>query len=123
VNEPESFIRHHDVHNATFVMNGPDGSTVKAKWLDLKLILSMGMDLLHAEQGFHRTRSKTSVILTGYGTSVENLTTRNGEVSRPSIMARHNGVAQKGCQYFGDRVSNITVESRVRQLLTLHTNL
>ena len=88
-------MRHLDVHQATFVMNGPDGSTVKVKWL----------------------------ILTGYVTSGEDPTTRNGEVSRPSIMARHNGVAQKGCQYFEDRVSNISVESRVRQLLTLYTDL
>jgi hypothetical protein len=116
-------MRHLDVHQATFVMNGPDGSTVKVKWLDLRLILSIGEDLLYAEQGLDLTYSKTSVILTGYGTSGRNPTTRDGEVSRPSIMARHNGVAQKGCQYFGDRVSNISVESRVRQLLTSYTDL
>jgi hypothetical protein len=116
-------MRHHDIHNATFVMNGPDGSTVKVKWLDLRLILSMGMEFLYAEQGFDLTYAKTSVILTGYVTSGRNPTTRNGEVSRPSIMARHNGVAQKGCKYFGDRVSNISVESHVRQLLTSYTDL
>jgi hypothetical protein len=116
-------MRHLDVHEATFVMNGPDGSTVKVKWLDLRLILSMGVEFLYAEQGFDLTHAKTSVILTGYVTSGEDPTTRNGEVSRPSIMARHNGVAQKGCQYFGDRVSNISVESRVRQLLTSYTDL
>jgi hypothetical protein len=116
-------MRHLDVHNATFVMNGPDGSTVKMKWLDLSLILYMGANLLYVEQGLDLTHSKTSVILTGYGTSSRNPTTRDGEVSRPSIMARHNGVAQKGCQYFGDRVSNISVASRVRQLLTSYTDL
>ncbi|KAI5367012.1 hypothetical protein CUC08_Gglean000418 [Alternaria sp. MG1] len=105
LNEPQSVMRHLDVHEATFVMNGPDGSTVKVKWLDLRLILSMGVEFLYAEQGFDLTHAKTSVILTGYVTSGEDPTTRNGEVSRPSIMARHNGVAQKGCQYFEDRVS------------------
>ncbi|KAL1799051.1 hypothetical protein ACET3X_003088 [Alternaria dauci] len=105
VNEPESLMRHRDIHNATFVMNGPDGSTVKVKWLDLRLILSTGMDLAYAEEAFDMIHCKTTVILAGYNTSSRNPQTRNGEISRPSIMARHNGVAQKGCQYFEDRIS------------------
>ena len=105
VNEPDSDMRHHDIHTATFIMNGPDGSTVKVKWLDLRLIISTGMDLSYAEESFEITQSKTAVILTMYRPSGRNPATRDGETLRPSIMARHNGVAQKVCQYIGDQIS------------------
>jgi hypothetical protein len=86
-------------------MNGPNGSTVKLKWVDLQLIISMGMDLSTKDETWNATDSKTSVILAGFGSSGRDPVTTHGETPRPSIMARHNGVAQKGCQNLGDHIS------------------
>ncbi|KAF2123952.1 hypothetical protein P153DRAFT_426813 [Dothidotthia symphoricarpi CBS 119687] len=90
VHEPWSDKRQCNViHNATFVVNGPGGSTVKIKWVNLHLIMGSAMDLLPGLGIF-------AGIDKGYDSE-------NGW--RSSLMGRHNSVDQKGCTHLADRLS------------------
>jgi hypothetical protein len=89
VNEPQSTDRQsYYIHQATFILNGPKGSTVKLQWRVMSHIMSIypyefpGRDLL---------------IPVAFGDREPGW--------RSSLMARHNGVLSKGCLYAGDRIS------------------
>lgn len=89
VNEPRSTDRQsYYIHQATFIMNGPEGSTVKVQWRVMARILGLypfdfsGLDLLIPIEFGDREP--------GW---------------RSSLMARHNGVISKGCLYAGDKIS------------------
>lgn len=91
VNEPWGDLRQrNEIHNATFIMNGPDQSTVKIKWWTLHYIIGMavtdgvGLEILIPIDAGDREP--------GY---------------RGSIMARHNAVSKKGCLLLEDKLSII----------------
>jgi hypothetical protein len=91
----------HKYHNATFFMNGPDGSTVKMKWVNLHIIMSTALGLPSPENDIDLNDFKGSEILTSFANKDE----ASVATMRSSIMARHNGVARKGCQNLADRIS------------------
>ncbi|KAH6639867.1 hypothetical protein C7974DRAFT_305305 [Boeremia exigua] len=89
VNEPWGDRRqNHEIHNATFIMNGPNGSTVKMKWWTLCHIMglaapdSIGQEIFVPIDAGDREP--------GY---------------RGSLMARHNAVSRKGCMLLEDKMS------------------
>lgn len=91
VNEPWSDLRQcNEIHNATFIMNGPDGSTVKIKWWTLHYIMGMVSQEEQCQDIFipidHGDREP------GY---------------RSSVVAKHNAVVTKGCMLLEDRLSII----------------
>ncbi|KAF2622248.1 hypothetical protein BU25DRAFT_213533 [Macroventuria anomochaeta] len=89
VNEPWSHNRQcHEVYNATFIMNGPIGSTVKIKWWTLHYIMASAMPEDKGQEIF-------ALIDAG-----------DREPGwRSSVMARHNGVSKKGCMLLEDKLS------------------
>jgi hypothetical protein len=107
VNEPWSDKRQcNDIHNATFVMNGPNGSTVKMKWHSLQHIMSSALDLLPPEAYSSLVNDfKGWAIFTGFTNKDEKVQGDGESIWRSSIMALHNGVAQTGCQHPADRLS------------------
>lgn len=77
-----------EIHNATFILNGPAGSTVKIKWWTLYHVVGMAPGKGTGEDIFYP-------LDTGYR-----------ELNwRSSIMARHNGVSSKGCLLQQDKLS------------------
>jgi hypothetical protein len=89
-----------EVHNATFIVNGPDGSTVKIKWYDLHQIIGSALlALVHPDNNVLSTFNG-QYIFSGVERGDE---TQNGMSS--SLMARHNGVVQKGSRFLADRLS------------------
>jgi hypothetical protein len=89
-----------DVHNATFIVNGPNGSTVKIKWFDLHQIMSSALlALAHPDNNVLSTFSG-QYIFSGVERGND---TQNSMIS--SLMARHNGVIQKGSRFLADRLS------------------
>jgi hypothetical protein len=107
VNEPWSDKRQCNyVHNATFIMNGSNGSTVKMKWFSLHMIMSSALDLLPDEANLRSVGTfKGLNIFTGFTNKDEEVQRDGGRKWKASIMARHNGVAQTGCQHPADRLS------------------
>lgn len=98
VNDPWTDKRQcHQIHNATFIINGPKGSTVKIKWVNLQLIMGSALFAMpNLEFNGH-------YIFSGVvkGTNLDNAT------SRSSIMARYFGVNRQGSTHLGDRLSII----------------
>jgi hypothetical protein len=104
VNDPWTDNRQGNrVHNATFILNGPNGSTVKIKWFDLQLMMGSALDI---------SPSGTINILTSFNgqyifSAVERGIELDDSISRRSIMARHFGVNRQGSTYLADRLSVI----------------
>jgi hypothetical protein len=90
VNEPWTDRRQcNEIHNATFIMNGPNGSTVKMKWWTLHFIMCLTP---HIEE-----QVLEIFIPVDHG---------DRELGyRGSIMARHNTVSTKGCMLLEDKLS------------------
>jgi hypothetical protein len=88
-NEPWTDKRQcNEIHNATFIMNGPNGSTVKIKWWTLHFIMCLAS---------HEERIQEIFIPVDHGDREPGF--------RGSIMARHNAVSTKGCMLLEDRLS------------------
>ncbi|KAJ4305946.1 hypothetical protein N0V90_001479 [Kalmusia sp. IMI 367209] len=101
MNEPWSDKRQcHMIHNATFVINGPEGSTVKIKWVNLHFIMARAVYILPDIVGQVTSEFKGMAIFAGISGRDDR---ENGRKS--SLMARHNGVGQKGCMHLADRLS------------------
>lgn len=93
VNEPWSDKRQcNEIHNATFIINGPLDSTVSVKWWTLRHVIGMapnsptnspGMEILMPID-FHKDHEP------GW---------------RSSLIARHNHASRKGCLLLGDKIS------------------
>jgi hypothetical protein len=103
VNDPWTNKRQsHEIHNATFVVNGPNGSTVKIKWVHLQLIMGSALFLL--------PNKDTNVLNTFNGQYIFSGVERDNDDDndmKSSLMARYNGVIQKGSTYLADRLSII----------------
>ncbi|KAF1848107.1 uncharacterized protein K460DRAFT_364098 [Cucurbitaria berberidis CBS 394.84] len=101
VNEPWSDKRQCNViHNATFIVNGPLGSTVKIKWVNLQLIMGSALYVLPDPRSNVLSSFKGLGNFTGVGRGDDR---ENGW--RSSFMAKYNGVGQKGCTHWADRLS------------------
>lgn len=101
VNEPWSDKRQcNEIHNATFITNGPNESTVKIKWCSLHFIMVTALQMMSYMAVDTAMQSKGEAIFVGIdrGDDLEN-------GWRSSIMARHNGVSQKGCFHLEDKLS------------------
>jgi hypothetical protein len=88
-------------HNATFFMNGPHDAVVKMKWVNLQIVISTALDLPSLENDIDLETFRGKSILAAFANT-------NGAPTatlRSSLMARHNAVAQKGCQNLADRIS------------------
>lgn len=100
VNEPWSNKRQsNEVHNATFIVNGPDGSTVKIKWYTLHKIMVTALDFSPELAGTITTECKGQAILTGLDQD------EREPGWRGSIMARYNGMSRKECLNLEDKLS------------------
>jgi hypothetical protein len=106
-NEPWSDKRqYNDIHLATFVMNGPNGSTVKMKWHSIQHIMSSAIDLMSPEALFDSINDfKGWAIFNSFTSKDEKVPGDGASIWSSSIMARHNNVAQTGCQNPADRLS------------------
>jgi hypothetical protein len=91
------------VHNATFIVNGPNGSTVKIKWWDLQCILGTALDILSTVDNDILLSFNGQYIFSGVESGIE----LDDSTSRRSIMARHFGVNSQGSTYLADRLSII----------------
>jgi hypothetical protein len=92
VNEPWNHERQCDNRrNATFVINGPDGSVVKIKWRILHNILA------YSEFATSPFTGQDLLIPVDFGDREPGW--------RSSLMARHNAVISRGCMLTGDKVS------------------
>ncbi|OAK99747.1 hypothetical protein IQ06DRAFT_294165 [Phaeosphaeriaceae sp. SRC1lsM3a] len=101
VNDPWTDKRQcHHVHNATFILNGPESSTVKIKWVNLQLIMASTLYMLNSAS-YEVLNAFNGQYIFG-GTERGD---RSNDGMRSSLMARHNGVIQKGSLYLADRVS------------------
>lgn len=99
VNEPWSEKRmRHEVHNATFIVNGPENSTVKIKWYTLHWIMVTALET-SPELISTATTDAGQAIFTSF------VTAEREPGLRSSLMARHNGVSQKGSLYLKDKLS------------------
>ncbi|UPX16763.1 uncharacterized protein EKO05_0007149 [Ascochyta rabiei] len=100
VNEPWTDKRQcNEIHNATFVVNGPKGSTVKIKWYTLHYIMVVALQTFPDLVSSVVTDAKGQAIFTAMDTA------ERVPGWRGSLMARYNGVARKGCLYLEDRLS------------------
>lgn len=91
VNEPWTDKRQrNEIHNATFVMNGPQRTTISVKWWTLHNVMGLastsnapGMEILVPAHSYKDREADW----------------------RSSLMARHNGVSSKGCLLLHDKLS------------------
>lgn len=91
VNEPWTDKRQcNEIHNATFIMNGPLGTTVSVKWWTMHCVMGLapmldapGMEIFIPVYSYEDHEA-------GW---------------RSSVMARHNGVSSKGCLLLQDKLS------------------
>lgn len=89
VNEPWGDMRQgNEIHNATFIMNGPDGSTVSMKWWTLHYVVASALSEEMGQEIFVPIDAGDRE--PGY---------------RGSLMARHNAVSKKGCLLLEDKLS------------------
>ncbi|KAJ8114973.1 hypothetical protein OPT61_g3261 [Boeremia exigua] len=89
VNEPWTDRRQcNEIHNATFIINGPNGSTVKIKWWTLHHIMGMAVSEGIDQEIFIPVDAGDREI--GY---------------RGSLMARYNAIIKKGCLLLEDKLS------------------
>lgn len=102
VNEPWSDKRQvSKIHNATFIVNGAGGSTVKIKWYTLHKIMATALRFVPELAGTVMTKAKGQAILTGLDQ------TECEPGWRFSLMAKYNGINGKGCLHFEDKLSVI----------------
>jgi hypothetical protein len=100
VNEPWSDQRMcNEIHNATFIVNGPEGSTVKIKWYALHSIMVTALQSVPGLIVTLATEAKGQAILAG----VDRIECEPGW--RTSIMAKYNGIKRKNCLRLEDKVS------------------
>ncbi|CBX95221.1 hypothetical protein IAQ61_004045 [Plenodomus lingam] len=84
-------------YNATFILCGPNDTTVKIKWVNLQLLMGSAAYVLPNASGW----VKGQAIFAGVG-----LKSQDQERGwRSSIMARHNGVSDMGSSLLEDRLS------------------
>jgi hypothetical protein len=89
INEPWTNKRQcNEIHNATFIMNGPNGSKVKMKWWTLHFIMCLAS---------HEEQIQEIFISVDHGDRKPGF--------RSSIIVRHNAVSTKGCMLLEDRLS------------------
>lgn len=100
MSEPWNDKRMYDVHDAGFVINAPGGGTVKMKWLTLNLLMGSALNFLEEKAGNVWSGFKGWAVFSGFRSGEDR---ENGW--RSSLMARHNGVAMKGCTQMEDRLS------------------
>jgi hypothetical protein len=104
VNDPWTTKRQaHRIHNATFIVNGPNGSTVKIKWWDLQCIFGSALDILSIVDNDIMISFNGQYIFSAVERGIE----WDDSTSRRSIMARHFGVNRQGSTYLADRLSVI----------------
>ena len=88
------------IHNATFIINGPGGSTVKIKWANLHFIMANALFVL--------PNLVKNVLQTFNGQYIFSTLARGGtdwnSNLRSSLMARHNQVVRQGSLYLSDRL-------------------
>jgi hypothetical protein len=102
VHEPWSEKRQrHTIHNATFVMNGPRGSTVKIKWYCLQVIMGYVGNYVSEAANIKTEEFKGHGIFAG----IERADRDRASGWRSSLMARHNVISRKGCLHLADRLS------------------
>jgi hypothetical protein len=89
----------HRIHNATFITNGPRGSTVHIKWWTLQIILLTAQRSVPGLTSKVTTEKEEAILLGSKSRIDRKVAWRN------SFMAKHNGVAQKGCLHLADRLS------------------
>ncbi|KAF1928509.1 uncharacterized protein M421DRAFT_62740 [Didymella exigua CBS 183.55] len=93
VNEPWSDKRQcNEIHNATFIMNGPLGSIVRVKWWTLFHVAGMAPNLATDCPGMEIFMP------------VDNYKDREPGW-RSSLIARHNHASRKGCLLLADKIS------------------
>jgi hypothetical protein len=100
VSDPWAEKRFQDIHEATFIVNGPHGSTLKIKWVHLQSIMATAL-LVPSNRESHVLEMLNGQYML---TPVE----RNDEENhglRSSLMARYNAVIQKGSRYLADRLT------------------
>ena len=98
VNEPWSDKRkYNEIHNATFILGAVGGKTIKMKWSTLHGIMVEALSLVVGEVGDVLTAFKGQSIFNGVG--------RIKDGGSASLMAKYNGVADKGCLHMSDRLS------------------
>jgi hypothetical protein len=94
VNEPWSEKRQiNEIHNATFVVNGPAGSTVKIKWRTLHYVMACILPDSDADQA----RGQEHFAGVDVGDRASGW--------KGSLMARHNSASKKGCMHLEDKLS------------------
>ncbi|KAH7074529.1 hypothetical protein BKA63DRAFT_543345 [Paraphoma chrysanthemicola] len=82
--------------NATFILCGPNDTTVKMKWANLILLMSLARHVLPNTQIWWKGQATISGI-------IEPEDQEKG--FRGSIMARHNAISATGCSVLQDRIS------------------
>jgi hypothetical protein len=104
VNDPWTAKRQDEyIHNATFIVNGPNGSTVKIKWADLHRVMVDALFILHNLHSPEKNVLKSfngQYIFSGVERSKDETSG-----SKSSLMARYHGVMRNGCLYLADRLS------------------
>jgi hypothetical protein len=99
VNDPWADKRYRDIHNATFIVNGPNRSTLKIKWVLLQIIMATAI-LIPSNR-----ESNVLEVLNGhYMFAAVGRDDDRNDGSRSSLMARYNAVMQKGSRYLADRL-------------------
>ena len=82
--------------NATFILCGPNDTTVKMKWTNLILLMSRAMHVLPNAQVWWKG-------LATFSGTIEPEDQDKGWSG--SIMARHNAISTTGCSFLQDRIS------------------
>lgn len=82
--------------NATFILCGPNDTTVKMKWTNLILLMGLAMHVLPNAPIWWKGQATISGIIK----SEDQEKGWSG-----SIMARHNAISAKGCSFLHDRIS------------------
>ncbi|KAH6214061.1 hypothetical protein HBI42_145430 [Parastagonospora nodorum] len=88
------------IHNATFIVNGPGGSTVKIKWVNLHFIMANVLYVLHNFVENPIDRFNGQYIFSGVGRVGNDWDSD----LRSSLMARHSRVVRQGSLYLSDRL-------------------
>ncbi|KAI8940052.1 hypothetical protein NX059_003771 [Plenodomus lindquistii] len=84
------------VRNATFILGGPNDTTIKMKWVNMQLLMGSAMDALPDSPGWANAHALFSGIIKPEDEE---------KGWRSSIMARHNGVSEMGATVLQDKLS------------------
>ncbi|CAA9960442.1 HET domain containing protein [Pyrenophora teres f. maculata] len=82
--------------NATFILCGPNDTTLKMKWTNLILLMSLAMHVLPNAQIWWKGQATVSGMIKPED---------QGNGWSGSIMARHNAISTTGCSVLQDRIS------------------